>query len=135
MRSDCPLNFALELLGDKWSLLVIRDMVFFNKRYYNEFLASDECISTNILAARLDMLEEEGLITKKNDPGHKQKIIYSLTEKSIDLLPVIIEIALWSSKYGGVEVHKKAAVLLGDMATGKKAGIQKLKQVLMKEHL
>jgi len=135
MRSDCPLNFALELLGDKWSLLVIRDMVFFNKRYYNEFLASDECISTSMLATRLTMLEEEGLITKKNDPGHKQKIIYSLTQKSIDLLPVIIEIALWSDKYGGHAVHKKASALLGDMATGKKAGIQKLQRALVKEHL
>lgn len=135
MRSDCPLNFALEILGDKWSLLVIRDMVFFNKRYYNEFLASDECISTNILAARLDMLEDEGLITKKNDPNHKQKIIYSLTQKSIDLLPVIVEIAIWSDKYGSAAVHKKAAALLGDIATGNKAGVEKLQQALAKQHL
>lgn len=135
MRSDCPLNFALEMLGDKWSLLVIRDMVFFNKRYYNEFLASDECISTNVLATRLDMLEEEGLITKHNDPKHKQKIIYRLTQKSIDLLPVIVEIALWSDKYGGLSVHKKASALLGDIAAGKRAGIQRLKQALIKEHL
>jgi len=135
MRSDCPLNFALEILGDKWSLLVIRDMVFFNKRYYNEFLASDECISTNTLASRLDMLEEEGLLTKRNDPNHKQKIIYSLTQKSIDLLPVIVEIALWSSTYGSLAVHKKAAALLGDITAGKKAGIEKLKQALAHEHL
>lgn len=135
MRSNCPLNFALEILGDKWSLLVLRDMVFFNKRYYNEFLTSDECISTNILAARLDMLEAEGLITKKSDPNHKQKIIYSLTQKSIDLLPVIIEIAIWSDKYGGPAVHKKASALLGDMITGNKASIEKMQQSLAQQHL
>lgn len=100
MRSSCPLNFALELFGDKWTLLIIRDIMFFNKHYFNEFLASDEKISSNILAGRLAMLEQEQFIAKEKDKNHKQKIRYYLTEKGIDLLPILVEIGCWSGKYG-----------------------------------
>ncbi|MBK8956801.1 MAG: helix-turn-helix transcriptional regulator [Saprospiraceae bacterium] len=100
MRSKCPLNYGLELFGDKWTLLIIRDLMFFEKRYYREFLQSDEGISTNILADRLVQLEKEGFINKLEDDHHKQKIVYSLTEKGIAMMPIIIEIGLWSDKYG-----------------------------------
>ena len=99
MRSNCPLNAGLETFGDKWSLLLIRDLMFFGKRTYNEFLQSDEGISTTVLADRLAMLEKEGIVRVTKDKGHKQKLLYSLTEKGIDLLPVIIAIGLWSDKY------------------------------------
>lgn len=97
-RSDCPLNFWVETLGDKWSLLIVRDMIFWGKRTYSEFLRSDEKIATNILAGRLEYLETEGLITKVPDPTDKRRDIYSVTEKAIELVPMFIEIIGWSAK-------------------------------------
>ncbi|MEO8665230.1 MAG: helix-turn-helix domain-containing protein [Ignavibacteria bacterium] len=98
-KSLCPINQALEIFGDKWTLLIIRDILFNGKNTYRDFLQSEEKIASNILADRLVMLEKEGLLVKKTDPGHKQKIIYTLTEKGIDLLPVLFEIGAWSAKY------------------------------------
>lgn len=102
-RSGCPINLGLEVFGDKWSLLVIRDIMFAGKRHFREFLASDEAISTNILADRLAKLVEAGVLTRAGDPEHKLKAIYSLTEKGIDLLPIIAEISRWSRKYEPVD--------------------------------
>jgi len=98
-RSHCPINFAQEIFGDKWSLLIIRDLMFKGKRYYGEFLLSDEKISTNILADRLEKLEADGLITKAIDDKNNSKKIYSLTQKGIDLLPMLLEMIAWSAKY------------------------------------
>jgi DNA-binding HxlR family transcriptional regulator len=102
-RSGCPINLGLEIFGDKWSLLVVRDMMFAGKRHFREFLASDEGIASNILADRLARLVEAGILTRAGDPAHKLKAIYSLTEKGIDLLPVIAEISRWSRKYEPVD--------------------------------
>jgi len=98
-RSHCPINFALETFGDKWTLLVIRDLLFKGKRYYSDFLESGEGISTNILADRLKALETSGLIQKRVDPNKRSKMIYSLTEKGLGLLPVMLEITAWSKQY------------------------------------
>jgi DNA-binding HxlR family transcriptional regulator len=98
-RSNCPINFVLETFGDKWTLLVVRDLMFKGKKYYGEFLKSDEGISTNILAERLQRLESHGIITKHKDPDHKSKFIYSLTEKGKALLPIMLEVTQWSSTY------------------------------------
>lgn len=98
-RSYCPINLSLELFGDAWTLLVLRDMMFAGKRHFRELLQSDEHIASNILADRLARLVEHGLLTKADDPTHKQKAIYSLTEKSIALLPVIVQIGAWSSRW------------------------------------
>jgi len=99
-RSGCPINLTLEVVGDKWSLLIIRDIMFGNRRHYRELLTkSDEGISSNILADRLKMLLEAGIITREDDPGHKQKGIYSLTEQGIELLPVLAQMAAWGVKY------------------------------------
>lgn len=98
-KSDCPINFALEIFGDKWSLLIIRDLMFKGKKTYGEFLLSEEKIATNILADRLIMLEEVGLIKSKKDKGNKSKFNYTLTEKGIDLVPVLLEIVKWSAKH------------------------------------
>jgi DNA-binding HxlR family transcriptional regulator len=102
-RSGCPINLGLEIFGDRWSLLVVRDMMFAGKRHFREFLASDEGIASNILADRLVRLVEAGILTRTGDPRHKLKAIYSLTEKGIDLLPVIAEISRWSRKYEPVD--------------------------------
>ena len=98
-RSFCPINLSLEIFGDSWTLLVLRDMMFGGKRHFRELLQSDEHISSNILADRLARLVEHGLLTKADDPTHKQKAIYSLTEKSIALLPVIVHIGAWGSRW------------------------------------
>ena len=98
-RSHCPINFVLETFGDKWTLLIIRDLMFKEKRYYGDFLASAEKISTNILANRLQRLESNGVIEKRQDPDNHAKFIYSLTQKGKDLLPVMLEITMWSGKY------------------------------------
>lgn len=96
-RSDCPVNFAVETLGDKWSLVILRDMIFWGKKTYGAFLKSDEKIATNILAGRLEYLENEGLISKKRDEKDKRKDIYSVTEKGIELVPMFIEMIAWSA--------------------------------------
>src|SRR5215216_6757490 len=94
-RSYCPINLSLEIFGDAWTLLVLRDMMFGGKRHFRELLQSDERISSNILADRLARLIEHGLLTKSDDPTHKQKAIYSLTEKGIALLPIVAQIGIW----------------------------------------
>lgn len=98
-RSGCPINLTLEVVGDKWSLLIIRDMIFGNRRHFRELLKSEEGISSNILADRLRMLLEAGIITRADDPTHKQKAIYSLSEKGIELLPVLAQMAAWGRKH------------------------------------
>ncbi|MGE3672367.1 MAG: winged helix-turn-helix transcriptional regulator, partial [Polyangiaceae bacterium] len=98
-RSYCPISLSLEIFGDSWTLLVLRDMMFAGKRHFRELQQSDEHISSNILADRLARLVEHGLLTKTVDPTHKQKAFYSLTEKSITLLPVIVQIGAWGSRW------------------------------------
>jgi len=99
-RSGCPINLTLEVVGDKWSLLVIRDMIFGNRRHFRELLTrSEEGIASNILADRLKRLTEQGVISKADDPTHKQKSIYSLTDKGIELLPVLAQMSVWGRKY------------------------------------
>ena len=98
-RSLCPINLALEIFGDKWSLLIVRDLMFAGKRHYRELLQSEEGISSNILAERLGKLVEAGILTKEEDPSHKQKAIYSLTPMGVDLLPVLANIGIWGRKY------------------------------------
>lgn len=99
LRSHCPINFALETFGDRWTLLVVRDMVFYGKRTYGEFLKSEEKIATNILADRLKLLERQGIIRKASHPADKRKDIFLLTDKGLDLIPVLLQIEAWSSQY------------------------------------
>ena len=98
-RSGCPLNASVEMLGDRWSLLIIRDMMIRGHRAFNEFLQSDEKIATNILADRLRRLESYGIIRAEKDPTDGRKLIYSLTAKGIDLAPVLAEMVLWAARH------------------------------------
>ena len=99
-RSGCPINLTLEVFGDKWSLIIIRDMMFGNRRHFRELLSrSEEGIASNILADRLKRLVEKGMITRRDDPSHKQKGIYSLTEKTIQLVPVFAQIGAWGRRH------------------------------------
>ncbi len=99
-RSGCPINLATEVLGDKWSLVVLRDVMFGDRRYFRELLSfSEEGIASNILAARLHRLTEQGLLTRADDPSHRQKIRYSLTEASIELVPVMAALGTWGRRH------------------------------------
>ncbi|HXM97799.1 MAG TPA: helix-turn-helix domain-containing protein [Candidatus Dormibacteraeota bacterium] len=98
-RSGCPLNASVEMLGDRWSLLILRDMMVRGYRTFKEFLGSDEKIATNILAERLKRLEEYGIIAAKRDLKDGRKTIYTLTAKGIDLAPVLAEMVLWAAAH------------------------------------
>jgi DNA-binding HxlR family transcriptional regulator len=95
-RSDCPINFALQTFGDPWSLLVIRDLMFTERRTYTDFLRAEEGVATNILAARLEHLQQVGLIRKQ---GMGRGATYALTRKGLDLLPAMLELVAWSAKH------------------------------------
>jgi DNA-binding HxlR family transcriptional regulator len=99
-RSSCPINLSLEVFGDKWSLIILRDMIFGGRRHFRELLlGSLEGISSNILADRLKSLMALGLLTRTGDPTHKQKGIYSLTEMAIQLVPIMAHLGAWGSKW------------------------------------
>lgn len=99
-RSGCPINLTLEVLGDRWSLIVIRDVMFGNRRHYRELLTqSEEGIASNILAARLKRLVEAGLLSKRDDPSHRQKGIYSLTEPAIQFVPLLAQMGAWGVRH------------------------------------
>jgi DNA-binding HxlR family transcriptional regulator len=98
-RSGCPINLTLEVVGDRWSLLILRDIIFGDTRRFRELLRSEERIASNILADRLRTLVEAGLLTRRGDPNHKQKTVYSLTEKAIALVPVFAQIGAWGSRW------------------------------------
>lgn len=98
-RSECAVSMALDAVGDKWSLLILRDLMFTNKRSYGELQASEERIATNILAARLVSLEANGLIRKETDQSDSRRHLYFLTEKGIHLLPAVVELMQWMSKF------------------------------------
>ncbi len=98
MRSDCPVSYALDFFGDKWTFLVIRDLIQ-GKRFYKDFLSSKEGIATNILSDRLKKLVNDGIIESKVYEKLKTKKEYTLTEKGKDLIPVMVEIMIWSDKY------------------------------------
>lgn len=97
-RSDCPISSALDILGDKWSLLIIRDIMFGKKSTFKDFSGSSEKIASGILANRLAKLEAIGILHKGKLPDNKKTVIYSITEKGIELLPVIVDLILWSDK-------------------------------------
>ena len=99
MRSDCPISYALDFFGDKWTFLIIRDLAFEGKKFYSDFLNSKEGIATNILSDRLKKLENNGVIESKVYQKLKTKKEYSLTQKGKHLIPVLVEMILWSSKY------------------------------------
>jgi DNA-binding HxlR family transcriptional regulator len=102
-RSGCPLNASVEMLGDRWSLLILRDMLLRGFRSYKEFLESYEGIATNILADRLKRLIAYGIITAQEDPSDGRKLVYVLTDKGIDLAPVLAEMVLWAARHEKTE--------------------------------
>lgn len=109
-RSGCPISSSLDIWGDKWSLLIVRDLMFSKQCTYGDFLKSKEKIATNILASRLQMLETNGIIVKEEHPDSKAKVLYKLSQKGVDLLPIMIEINLWAEKYFKLPSDQKELV-------------------------
>jgi DNA-binding HxlR family transcriptional regulator len=130
-RTDCPISTALDIFGDRWSLLIIRDMLFKEKNTYGDFLGSDEKIATNILADRLAILECGGIISKHKHPASKAKVLYKLTTKGIDLIPALVEIITWSEKHH--KVHPQA-VEFAKQVKKDKAGVIKALYENLKQH-
>ena len=112
LRSHCPVNFGLEAFGDKWALLILRDIIFRGKKTFGEFLKSEEKFATNILTSRLSHLVEEGILKKEPLAEDSRKDAYVLSQKGLDLLPVIFEIVLWSSKYDDKSEAKRIRSLV-----------------------
>lgn len=108
--SGCPIDYALDIFGDRWTLLVVRDLVFGGKCHFNEFSSSPERIASNILAARLKRLEQRGVITRRPDPGNRKQVVYELTEMGIDLVPVLIEIIRWGGGHDRATAAPKAFI-------------------------
>ena len=98
-RSTCPLSTALDLFGDRWTLLVIRDLALRGKHSFSEILESAEGVATNVLAERLARLEAGGIVTKTRNPDDGRRYSYGLTEKGKDLIPVLVEIIVWSAAH------------------------------------
>ena len=98
-RSECPISYTLDMFGDKWTMLIMRDLLLYGKDSFSEYLCSDEKIATNILTDRLQVLLREGFVTKRAAPTNKSKFLYRPTEKAIELLPILCEITLWAEKY------------------------------------
>lgn len=130
-RSTCPISTALDIFGDKWSLLVVRDLMFNEKKTYGEFLESEEKIATNILADRLMLLEAGGIISKEEHPDSKAKVLYRLTKKGIDLVPAVVEIILWSEKHHAV--HPFARQFAKQIKKDKEGMLKQLKTSLSKK--
>ncbi|RLJ32043.1 HxlR family transcriptional regulator [Chryseobacterium sp. 7] len=130
-RSDCPISCSLEMWGDKWSLLIIRDLMLKKECTYGDFLKADEKIATNILATRLQNLLDNGIIDKKDHPDNKLKILYFLTQKGVDLIPIIVEINLWGDRYLTIPDGRKK--LLEEIKNDKEAFIKRAKAYLSSE--
>ena len=124
----CPISTTLDILGDKWTLLIIRDLMFAGKRTYGEFLQSEEKIATNILANRLRILEEAGIVEKKAFPGNRVKNLYQLTPKGIDLMPTLFEIVVWGDKY--FEIPERIHRLAGEIRKNKDRIIREISKRL-----
>lgn len=98
-RSECPISYTLDIFGDKWTMLIMRDLLLYGKDSFSEFLCSDEKIATNILTDRLNVLLQEGFVTKHTAPTNKSKFLYRPTKKAIEMIPILSEITLWAEKY------------------------------------
>lgn len=106
-RSSCPISCALEMLGDRWTLLVIRDIMFKRKQYFRDFRTSPEKIASNILSDRLKKLEGYDIVLRQRDPENARRVIYTLTEKGFDLVPTILELLRWGAKHDAAsEAHE-----------------------------
>ena len=130
-RSPCPVSTSLDVLGDKWTLLILRDMVFAGKSSYGQFLQSSEKIATNVLADRLALLESQGILTKTVAADKKSKYTYRLTKKGVDTVPIIVELVLWGTKHCPTSIELS---LLEELQTGKDAAVEKYQRLAQEKN-
>ncbi len=130
-KSNCPINLSLEVIGDRWTLLIIRDMMFAGKKHFREFLQSDERISSRTLSDRLQTLQEQGIVTRHEDPGHKLKAVYRLTQAGIDLLPVLVDLGSWGNRYRAAD--PELGTVAEDLVAGGPEAILRMKRQLASE--
>ena len=109
-QTGCPVAFGLDTFGDRWSLLIIREIMLRDKKTYSEFMEADEGIASNILIDRLKHLEAEGILEKSRDPDNRRSFIYSLTKKGRDLAPIIMEIIIWSGAHDDRSIAMRGAL-------------------------
>ena len=130
-RSPCPVSTSLDVLGDKWTLLILREMVFAGKSSYGQFLQSSEKIATNVLADRLALLESQGILTKTVAADKKSKYTYRLTKKGVDTVPIIVELVLWGTKHCPTSIELS---LLEELQTGKDAAVEKYQRLAQEKN-
>lgn len=130
-RSFCGISSLLDIFGDKWSFLIVRDILFSGKSTYGEFLASDEKIATNILADRLSLLESQGIITSHPHPDSRVKNLYRLTEKGADLLPVLLEMVVWGDEY--LDISPRGRELAKQIREDRNAVIERIRKKISGE--
>ncbi|MBI2513378.1 MAG: helix-turn-helix transcriptional regulator [Opitutae bacterium] len=130
-RSDCPIANALDVLGDRWSLLIVRDLVFRGFREFGQFLGAGEGISTNILTERLERLQCAGIVARFDHATDGKKYVYLLAEKGIDLIPLLIELVLWGAKY--TPDHAAPAAVLREMQSHPEKMAGRLRTALLRE--
>jgi DNA-binding HxlR family transcriptional regulator len=126
-RSGCPIAITLDLLGDQWSLLIVRDLMFHGRQTFGEFAAAGEGVATNVLADRLERLESAGIIRRATNPDDRRRNVYSLTAKGADLAPVLIEIVIWAARH---ERTDAPAPLVARMRRDRDAFIAELRRSL-----
>lgn len=131
-RSTCPISTSLDVLGDKWALLIVRDLVFAGKSTYGQFLQSAEKMATNILADRLASLEAQGILSKAVATDKKSKFTYRLTEKGVDIVPIMVELILWGAKHGSTIIDPG---LLAELRTEKEAAVEKYQRLAREKAL
>jgi DNA-binding HxlR family transcriptional regulator len=131
-RSDCPVASALDIIGDKWSLVIVRDLLIVGKKTFKDFSESEEKIATNILTSRLKHLQKYGIVTKSKPPNNKKTIVYTLTKKGISLAPIIAELILWSDL--NVREFNSAMDINEELLTGLRADTKKTVAIIQEKY-
>jgi DNA-binding HxlR family transcriptional regulator len=130
-RSRCPIAISLDLFGDRWSLLVVRDLMFKGLRTFKEFAAAGEGIATNVLADRLERLQAAGIIQQQPDPQDGRRLLYRLTEKGLDLAPVLMEMVIWAARHEDTEAPPG---VVAEMTTNRKRVLSQLRAEWRRGH-
>lgn len=131
-RSMCPISQALEIVGDRWSLLIVRDLAFTDKRRFRELLQADEGISSTVLSDRLGRLVDAGVLTRHGHPGHRQMAVYRLTAMGLDLLDVVVSLGIWGRRH--LAVTDDSSAVVAEIERGGQQARNQLRRRVQHEH-
>lgn len=132
-RSMCPISQALEIVGDRWSLLIVRDLAFTEKRRFRELLQSEEGISSTVLSDRLGRLVDVGVLARHGHPGHRQMAVYCLTPMGVDLVDVVVALGVWGRRH--LAVTEDSSAVVADIERGGQRAMDKLRRRVQQEHI